>query len=266
MRRACAMLIGTCLATGGAMSTATATARPVLRVCADPNNLPFSNRQLQGFENKIAERLARALDADLAYTWWAQRRGFVRNTLRAGTCDVVMGAPVAWEMVAHTEPYYRLSYVFVRRAGQPVIRSFDDPALRRLRIGIPLVGDDGANPPPEHALARRGLVDNVVGYSVYGDYARPDPPMALMRALEHGEIDVAVVWGPLAGYIGRRQRRGLIATPVSPASDDGVPFVFDIALGVRRGDEALRRRLDQALRAERAAIERILDEYGIPRV
>ena len=95
--------------------------------------------------------------------------------------------------------------MFVTRAGRGPIRSFDDPALRRLRIGIPLIGDDGANPPPEHALARRGIIDNVVGYGVYGDYVEPDPPLELLRALARGELDVAAVWGPLAGYFARKQ-------------------------------------------------------------
>ena len=241
--------------------------RRTLRVCADPNNLPFSNRAGEGFENKIAERLAASLGADLEYTWWAQRRGFVRNTLKAGLCDVVMGVPSSVDALAHTLPYYRSTYVFVTPAGRGPIRSFDDPALRRLRIGIPLIGDDGANPPPEHALARRGIIDNVVGYGVYGDYVEADPPLEPLRALARGELDVAAVWGPLAGYFARKHPDRLVVTPVQPQVDAGVPFVFDIALGVRRGprDEELRRELDRALRSERAAIETILVPYGVPR-
>jgi mxaJ protein len=169
--------------------------------------------------------------------------------------------------VAHTAPYYRSSYVFVTGRGTPAIRSFDDPALRRLRIGISLIGDDGANPPPEAALARRGIIDNVAGYGVYGNYAQPDPPLEVLRALTRGEIDVAAVWGPLAGYYGVRQHARLTITPVAPDSDAGVPLVFAISLGVRRGpaDEELRRRLDRALREERPWIQRILNEYGVPR-
>jgi mxaJ protein len=243
-------------------------ARPVLRICADPNNLPFSNQRGQGFENKIAERLSQALGADLQYTWWAQRRGFLRNTLKAHACDVVMGVPSALDSVAHTRPYYRSTYVFVTRPGRPAIRSFDDPRLRRLRVGVPLIGDDGANPPPEHALARRGIVDNVVGYGVYGDYAQANPPLDLLNALQRGEVDVAAVWGPLAGYFARSQRLPLTITPVAPDHDDGVPLVFDITVGVRRGngDIALRDRLDRALQEQRTDIQRILDGYGIPRL
>jgi mxaJ protein len=251
-----------------ATRAATPAPRPALRVCADPNNLPFSNRRGEGFENKIAERLARALRADLQYTWWPQRRGFMRNTLAARACDVIIGVPAAVDAVAHTAPYYRSTYVFVTRAGRPAVGSFDDPALRRLRIGIPLIGDDGANPPPEAALARRGIIDNVVGYAVYGDYARPDPPLDLLDALVRGDIDVAAAWGPHAGYFARRHRDRLILTPIVSAAEAGVPFAFDITVGVRRGpgDDELRRRLDRALREQRRAIANILDRYGVPRV
>ena len=240
--------------------------RTVLRVCADPNNLPYSNQRQEGFENKIAERLAHALKAELTYTWWPQRRGFVRNTLARGTCDVIMGVPAQAAMVAHTRPYYRSSYVFVTPRGRPAIRSFDDPALRRLRIGIPLVGDDGQNPPPEAALARRGIVDNVVGYAVYGNYAQPSPPLDLLRALERGDIDVAAAWGPQAGYFAHAHHLPLTLTPI-PA-EPGLTFTFEITVGVRHGagDEALLQRLDRALEQERPAITRILASYGVPRV
>src|SRR3954470_23866802 len=116
-----------------------------LRVCADPNNLPFSNKRQEGFENRIVALLARELGADVAYTWWAQRRGFVRNTLQAELCDVVPGVPYAFDMLRTTDPYYRSTYVFVTRAGGPEISSFDDARLRDLRIGVELIGDDGAN-------------------------------------------------------------------------------------------------------------------------
>jgi mxaJ protein len=242
--------------------------RGALRVCADPNNLPFSNRAGEGFENRIAERLAGAMGVELRYTWWPQRRGFLRNTLAAGRCDVVMGITRAVEGVAPTRPYYRSSYVFATGPGRPPVASFDDPALRRLRVGVALVGDDGVNPPPEQALARRGIIDNVVGFTVFGDYARPDPALDPLRALARGDVDVVAVWGPLAGYFGHRERLALTLTPVSPAHDAGVPFVFEIAAGVRPGpaDAELRRRLDRALFQQRASIDRILDEYGIPRI
>jgi mxaJ protein len=240
----------------------------VLRVCADPNNLPFSNKAAEGFENKIAELVAKELGARLDYTWWAQRRGFIRNTLRAGTCDLVMGVPSSFELVLPTRPYYRSTYVFVQRAdARHRVTSFDDPALRRLRIGAHFIGDDGADVPPAHALASRGIVKNVRLYSLYGDYRRPNPPAELLQHLADGEIDVAIVWGPLAGYFAPRARPALAITPVSPQIDvPFLPFVFDISAGVRRGDSTLRSEVEQLLRRRKPTVDSILKAYGVPLV
>jgi quinoprotein dehydrogenase-associated probable ABC transporter substrate-binding protein len=237
-------------------------------VCADPNNLPFSNARGEGFENRLAELLARERGAELRYTWWAQRRGFFRNTLSAGTCDVVLGVPVGFERVLATAPYYRSSYVFVtRRDRGPPPRSLDDPVLRSVRIGVQLIGDDYANAPPAHALARRGLVANVVGYPLYGDYALDNPPARIVEAVARGEVDVAIVWGPLAGFFARRQAVSLGLAPVPPDPDvPFLPFAFDIAVGVRRGDRALRDEIDDVLRRRRTEVESILDAYGVPRL
>jgi mxaJ protein len=239
----------------------------VLRVCADPNNLPFSNRRLQGFENEIAALLARDLGATVEYTWWAQRRGFFRNTLKAGLCDVVMGVPSSFELALATRPYYRSTYVFVSRQEGPHPESFDDPVLHKVKVGVQLAGDDGVNPPPAHALARRGVVGNVTGYTLYGDYREPNPPARIMDAVAHGDVDVAVVWGPLAGYFAKREPVPLALTPVSPQIDlPYLPFVFDISMGVRRGETALRDQLDAELERRQPEIDAILDRYGVPRV
>ncbi|HEY6066832.1 MAG TPA: substrate-binding domain-containing protein [Thermoanaerobaculia bacterium] len=239
-----------------------------LRVCADPNNLPFSNSKLEGFENRIAEVVARDLHANLRYTWWAQRRGFLRNTLKAGLCDVVMGLPSAIEMAQTTRPYYRSTYVFVTRAARKLrVTSLDDPRLKKWKVGVQIIGDDYANAPPAHALSRRGIVENVVGYSVYGDYSEPNPPARIVEAVANGEVDVAIVWGPLAGYFAKRQRVPLAVAPVSPQIDlPFLPFVFDISVGVRRGDDALKDEIDAVLARRRGAIDGILDGYGVPRV
>ena len=131
-------------------------AAPPLRVCADPNNLPFSNRQGQGFENKIATLVAAELHRPLVYLWAPQRRGFIRGTLETGRCDVIIGVPAGYGRLQTTRPYYRSSYVFVARRDRALrIRSFDDVRLRALRIGIQVIGDDYANPPPAQALAAR---------------------------------------------------------------------------------------------------------------
>ena len=175
----------------------------VLRVCADPNNLPFSNERREGFENRIAELVAREMKAELRYVWWAQRRGYIRNTLRAGLCDLFIGMPTGLDMVLVTRPYYRSTYAFVTKRDGPRVTSFDDARLQRLRVGVQIIGDDAANAPPAQALANRGIVRNVRGYSVLGDYRQPDPTRRIVRAVEQGEIDVAVVWGPQAGYFAR---------------------------------------------------------------
>ncbi|HEV7902189.1 MAG TPA: substrate-binding domain-containing protein [Pyrinomonadaceae bacterium] len=237
-------------------------------MCADPNNLPFSNERREGFENKIAEVLAREMHRKVEYKWWAQRRGFIRNTLRAGECDVVLGVPASFELALTTSPYYRSSYVFVSRKDRHLdIRSFDDPALRKLKIGVQLIGDDSANTPPAHALTARHIVENVVGYTVYGDYSKPNPPARIIEAVARGEVDVAVVWGPLAGYFAPRQKTALEVVPVSPQIDlPFLPFVYDISMGVRRGDDALREELERIIELRRAEIETILDNYGVPRI
>jgi mxaJ protein len=239
----------------------------VLRVCADPNNLPFSNQREEGFENRMARLLGTELNARLEYTWFAQRRGFIRNTLRADLCDVVMGVPTSFELVLPTRPYYRSTYVFVTRPDGPRVRSFDDPVLRTARVGVQLIGDDGTNTPPAHALTRRGIVRNVSGYTVYGDYREPNPPARIIDAVARGDIDVAVAWGPLAGYFADRGAEQLRIVPVSPQIDlPYLPFVFDISMGVRRADVALRDELDRALVKRRPEIDAILDEYHVPRV
>ena len=254
------------LVVAGGVATA-ADRREVLRVCADPNNLPFSNARLEGFENAIATLVARDLGAKVEYTWRAQRRGFFRNTLKAGRCDVVMGVPKGFEMAATTRPYYRSSYVFVWPADRDEpARSLDDPALSRLRIGVQLAGDDYANTPPAHALSARGIVRNVVGFTLYGDYAEPNPPARILDAVAAGTVDLAIVWGPLAGYFAPRERVRLAFRPVPPSARDGtLPLSFDIAVGVRRGDEELRGAIDAVLGRRRAAIRKILDDYGVPR-
>jgi mxaJ protein len=239
----------------------------VLRVCADPNALPYSNERREGFENAVVELVARDLGRSVAYTWWAQRRGFIRNTLRAGACDVLAGVPAGFELTLNTAPYYRSTYVFVQRAGDAApVRSLDDAALRRLRVGVQLVGADGVNTPPAHALSARGIITNVRGYPVYGDYGAPDPAAAIVHAVEAGDIDVALVWGPLAGFFARRASVPLVVAPLAPPATPPLTFAFDVAMGVRRGDRDLRDALDGALARRRADIAAILDRFGVPRL
>jgi mxaJ protein len=250
---------------------AACTAAPApreLRVCADPNNLPYSNRRLEGFENRLAEMVAKDLHATVRYTWWPQHRGFIRNTLKAGKCDVLLGLPESVELAQTTRPYYRSTYVFVYRRDRGIaLSSLDDPALHKLRVGVQLIGDDGTNSPPAHALANRGVTRNVVGYSVYADYSQPNPPARIVEAVARGDVDVAVVWGPLAGYFAPRQGVPLTLVPVSPQIDRPfLPFVFDISMAVRRGDEKLHAELDSFIERRQPEIDALLDRYGVPRL
>jgi mxaJ protein len=252
----------------GSMVWPASAAGRQLRVCADPNNLPFSNQQGEGFENKIAELVADELDAELSYTWWAQRRGFIRNTLSAGACDLVIGVPAGYELVATTDAYYRSAYVYVYRADRGLdLHSMRDPRLRELRIGVHLIGDDGANPPPVHALGEQGIVENVVGYTIYGDYREPNPPARVIDAVAAGTLDVAAVWGPLGGYFAKHAPVPLAAVPITDtAAFAPLRFEFGIAMGVRKDDRALLDELNAITERRRDDIHSLLDAYGVPRV
>jgi quinoprotein dehydrogenase-associated probable ABC transporter substrate-binding protein len=250
------------------LSCSRAGSSSILRVCSDPNNLPFSNRKGEGLENHLAELIASELHARVQYTWWPQRRGFIRNTLAADSCDVVMGIPTGTERVLTTPPYYRSTYVFLSRKDRHLaIHSLDDPALRKLRIGVQLIGDDYNNTPPVHALSRRGITGNLVGYSVYGDYSQANPPARIVDAVVSKAVDIAIVWGPLAGYFAQRAGTELELVPVSPAFDPpGLQFTFPISLGVRPGDQALKQKLESVLDKRAGGIDSLLTVFGFPRV
>ena len=235
----------------------------VLRVCADPNNLPFSNEAGMGIENRLAELVAEDMHAEVRYTWWAEHRSFLKNSLNAGLCDVVLGVPTALTNVSTTAPYYRSTYVFVSRADRAIqVISLNDPQLDKLRIGIHLVGDDYA--PPAHLLARRGISRQLIGYRLYGKFGEPNPPAKLIDAVISGAIDVAIAWGPFAGYFAGQQKTPLTITPVSPISFLSIPFTYDISMGVRKGDDALKSELDRALVHQCRAIQSLLQQYRIP--
>jgi mxaJ protein len=257
------LLLPLLLATAGCGGTSR-----VLRVCSDPNNMPFSNARGEGFENALAQLVAADLNARVEYTWWAQRRGFIRNTLGAHTCDVIMGLPSAVEMALTTRPYYRSTYVFVTRRDDPAsVHSLDDPELRVLRVGVQMIGDDYANAPPAQALAQRGIIHNVRGYTVYGDYAEPAPAARIIEAVADDEIDVAIAWGAMAGYHASRAAVPLALVPVMPQVDvPFLPMVFDIAMAVRREDIALRDELNTVILNRRAEIGQLLDRYHVPRL
>lgn len=256
-------------AVGIAISAVNAPAQDrELRVCADPNNLPFSNQRLEGFENRIAQIVAGDLHATVKYTWHPQRRGFIRRTLKDGQCDLVIGVPSEYDMVLATRPYYRSTYVFVSdRSRNLQLGSFDDPSLRQLMIGLDEIGEDGANTPPAFALARRGIVGNIVGFKMWDVETVINPQGRIIEAVAAGAIDVAIVWGPFGGYFAKQHAGALQVVPVSAPTDlPRVPFAYDISMGVRPGDEALKQQLERVLDRRRDDIQRILEGFGVPLV
>jgi mxaJ protein len=239
---------------------------PQFRVCADPDNLPFSNRKLEGFENKIAALMAKELGASPTYIWWGQRRGFIRNTmfatLKEQRCDIVMGVPEGYDLVRTTRPYYRSTYVFVYPKGKGLqLKSLDDPILKKIKIGVHLLGDDYTNPPPVHELSKRGIVDNVIGFDTF--YSPQNPPGRIIDAVAAGKIDAAIVWGPAAGYFVKQQRVPLEMVAV-PSGKMDLPFTFNMSMGVRPGDDVLRAQLEKVLEKRQPEIRKILQDYGVP--
>jgi mxaJ protein len=244
-----------------------APSQTVLRVCADPNDLPYSNREQQGFENKLAELIANELGEQLAYTWYPQGEKFFRKTLNSGACDLVMGVPSGIGSAGTTQPYYRSSYVFLARRDRSLhIHSFDDPRLRHLRIGVLLPGSDESTSPAAIALAARGLVPNIHAFDVF-DPSPSNPDSDIYRALAANQIDVAVVWGPSAGFLAKHSSIALELLPVdSDSLNPYLPFAFSISLGVRHDDEMLKQKLNAVLTHQAGNIHRLLLSYGVPQL
>jgi mxaJ protein len=246
-----------------AMSVTAAEARE-LRFCVDPNNLPYSDSSGGGFENRIADIVAEELGAERKFVWAPLYRGFVRKTLNAGLCDVIPGVPAKLERLRTTRPYYVGSYVFAQREGSAPISTFDDPVLRTAQIGVQLVGNDAANTPPMDALARRGINGNVQGFMVFGDRSEREPLSPIMAAVANGSVDVALVWGPVAGFFAHRENKHLQLTTIEGGSDPNMSFA--ISMGVRKEDAPLAQEIDRALERRKSDIDAVLAEFGVPRV
>ena len=260
-------LVLVCLVIAAASSAFAAPA--ALKVCADDNNLPFSNRQRQGFENTLAEMVAHDLGRPLLFVWWPHSPMHAARIFREGICDLVMAVPSNDRHENPTRPYYSSSYVFVTRKAQHLhLNSFDDPQLRTLRIGLPIVGGDNGYVPGERELSSRGIIKNVVGYSVYGDFSKPNPPADLIAGVARGDVDVAIAWGPLAGYFAKQSNVALDVTPICPGKSSSAanPLVFQISLGTQRRDVTLRQQLDSEIRHRSRDIRRLLQSYGVPLV
>lgn len=246
----------------------------VLRVCADPNNLPLSNRKQEGYENKIAEVLAQDLGWKLEYTWFPQRMGFIRNTLRAKEasderykCDLVMGVPVGFELASTTKPYYRSTYAlaYVKGRGLDSVKAPDDllklpPAtLSKLKFGV------FSQTPPTDWLLRNKLFDQAVSYQRQSGDPEQYPGEIVEKDLTSGKIDVAFAWGPIAGYFSKMAPQGnIVVVPFKPEPD--IKFDYSIAMGVRFGEKDWKNTVEQAVDRNRGKIQGILAAYGVPLV
>jgi quinoprotein dehydrogenase-associated probable ABC transporter substrate-binding protein len=239
------------------LAAAQVLAANTLKVCADPHLLPFSNQRQQGFENKIADILGEELGATVAFEWVRPSRGFVREVVNTGRCDVLIEVPVGMRGVLVTKPYYRSTYVFVTRADSKPLRSFDDPALRKMKIGIHALEEDFT--PPATALARRNLAANIVGFPM------DEGPGELIAAVARHKIDTAVVWGPVAGYYAAPYGKQLRITAVEPGFDPPkLPLTYEIAAGVRKSEPQLYARVNTALSKRSREIQQVLQAYHVP--
>lgn len=237
-----------------------------LHVCADPDNLPYSNRNGEGFENKLAQMVAKDFGTTVDYTWFSERASFLKATLNAGECDVVMGYPAANGVIT-TRAYYRSGFVFVTRADRNLnLTKIDDPRLRTLKIGIPIVGSDGAATAPAVALAAQGIVQSVRGYPIYGPTSDGMAALAApVTAVAHGDIDVAALWGPIAGYFAKQAPVPLRVTPIEESAAY-LPQVFSypISMVVRTDEPDLRDRLNRFIASHKVEIASLLKSYGVP--
>jgi quinoprotein dehydrogenase-associated probable ABC transporter substrate-binding protein len=231
----------------------------VLRVCADPRDLPFSNEAGEGFENKIAELLAQKLGKTLAYEYYPGATGFVRNTLNAHRCDVVMGMPQGDDVVQGTNPYYRTTYALVSKkgAGLETIDSLEDPRLKAKRIGIV------AGTPPATNLAVNGLLGNIKSYPLVVDTRFDAPTATMIEDLQKDRIDVAILWGPIAGYFAKHSKIALKVTPLVKEAS-GPRMIYRIGMGVRHSDQDWKRLLNKLIAENQAEISHILTAYGVP--
>ena len=231
----------------------------VLRVCADPNNMPFSTDKGEGFENKLAELLAERLGKGLSYSWYPQATGFVRNTLAAHKCDVIMGIPQGDDLVQVTNPYYRTAYALVFKQGHGLdgVDTLGDPRLKGKRIGVV------AGTPPGNNMAANGLMANAKPYPLVIDTRVDSPATAMMHDLAAGDIDAGVLWGPMAGYYARQLTPAITVVPLLKETA-GPRLAYRIAMGVRYTDQEWKRQLNRTIQDNQGAISRLLLSFGVP--
>jgi quinoprotein dehydrogenase-associated probable ABC transporter substrate-binding protein len=255
---AIAVLIGA--GTSNALAqTSTVVDRSALRVCADPANMPFSNERRQGFENKIAALLGKKLDLPVVYTWFPQATGFVRRTLRAKKCDIIMGYAQGHELVLNTNHYYRSTYALIYKSasGLDGLEALDDPRLKSKKIGII------AGTPPATILAYNGLLTNVVPFNLMVDRRHESPAESMIKQLEKGEIDVAILWGPIGGYYANQSSTDFKVVPLGKP-DKGPRMAFRITFGVRPTEIEWKRQLNDFIKENQSEINAILIDFGVP--
>lgn len=264
--RAAAAFVAALVLSGAAAAQSTGTGDAlelvdpnVLRVCADPRNMPFSNKAGEGFENKIAELIAEKLGKSVSYTYFPQVVGFVRNTLRANRCDVILGYPQGDELVQNTNPYYRTAYALVFKPGTGLdgITSLDDPRLQDKRIGVI------AGTPPATTLAAKGLMAKAKPYPLMIDTRLFSSAEELVGDVASGDTDAGLLWGPMAGYYAKRQDPPLTVVPLVK-EEDGPRMAYRITMGVRPSDQNWKRTLNRTIQENQDAINRILLDYGVP--
>jgi quinoprotein dehydrogenase-associated probable ABC transporter substrate-binding protein len=231
----------------------------VFRVCADPRNLPFSNEAQEGFENKIAELFAKKLGKSLAYAWYPGATGFVRNTLNAHKCDVIMGFPQGNDAAQVTNPYYRTAYALVSKPGSGLekVETLDDPVLKTKKIGIV------AGTPPATYMAKKGLFTAAKSYALVIDTRFDSTSQEIMKDLESGEIDAAILWGPIAGYYANKENPHFAVTPLTHEKG-GPRLAYRIAMAVRPADQEFKRLLNRLIEENQKEIDAILLSYGVP--
>ena len=231
----------------------------VLRVCADPNNMPFSTDKGEGFENKLAELLANKLGKGLSYSWYPQATGFVRNTLAAHKCDVIMGVPQGDDLVQVTNPYYRTAYALVIKPGHGLedVDTLGDPRLKGKRIGIV------AGTPPGNNMTANGLMANAKPYPLVIDTRVDSSAAAMMHDLAADEIDAGILWGPMAGYYARHAASAVTVVPLVKETT-GPRLAYRIAMGVRYADQEWKRQLNRTIQDNQPAINRLLLSFGVP--
>ena len=247
------------VAAAAAAQTSDLVTRAALRVCADPANLPFSNEAEAGFENKIAELLARDLGVPLHYTWFPQATGFLRNTLAAKRCDLVMGYAAGSDPVQNSNPYYRSAWVLITRQndGLDGIKELGDPRLQGKRLGV--VGGT----PPATLLALNGLIAQAKPYPLTVDRRYESPSEDMVRDIGSGEIDGGILWGPIGGYFAKLAGKPLAVAPLT-RHEAGVPMTFRITFGIRHGETEWKHRLNDFIAARQGEINRVLLDYGVP--